>query len=101
MQSCNPAILQSCNPAILQSCNPAILQDRDGDRLDIHSAMGARLNFSIFPVLKFMGLEMDGEKFPFAGGLQTSAEIMISTCSVAEYLLSPVRKAWHEAGREW
>jgi HlyD family secretion protein len=48
-----------------------------------------------------MGLEMDGEKFPFAGGLQTSAEIMISTCSVAEYLLSPVRKAWHEAGREW
>jgi hemolysin D len=47
-----------------------------------------------------MGLEMDGEKFPLAAGMQTSAEIMLGTRTVAEYLLSPVRKAWHEAGRE-
>jgi HlyD family secretion protein len=32
--------------------------------------------------------------------MQTSAEIMLGTRTVAEYLLSPVRKAWHEAGRE-
>lgn len=50
--------------------------------------------------LKAMKLEMDGEKFPLTAGMQTSAEIMLGTRTVAEYLLSPVRKAWHEAGRE-
>ncbi|MDQ5902994.1 MAG: rane fusion protein hemolysin, partial [Pseudomonadota bacterium] len=50
--------------------------------------------------LKAMKLEMDGEKFPLSAGMQTSAEIMLGTRTVAEYLLSPVRKAWHEAGRE-
>lgn len=32
--------------------------------------------------------------------MQTSAEITLGTRTVAEYLLSPVQKAWHEAGRE-
>jgi hemolysin D len=32
--------------------------------------------------------------------MQTNAEILLGTRSVMEYLLSPVRKAWHEAGRE-
>lgn len=47
-----------------------------------------------------MQLAMDGDKFPLAAGMQASAEIMLGTRTVAEYLLSPVRKAWHEAGRE-
>ena len=50
--------------------------------------------------LKAMRLEMDGEKFPLSAGMQSSAEILLGTRTVAEYLLSPVRKAWHEAGRE-
>lgn len=37
---------------------------------------------------------------PWGVGMQTSAEIMLGTRTVMEYLLSPVRKAWHEAGRE-
>lgn len=50
--------------------------------------------------LKAMRLEMDGQKFPLSAGMQSSAEILLGTRTVAECLLSPVRKAWHEAGRE-
>ncbi|MGP1667181.1 MAG: hypothetical protein ACTS5I_15015, partial [Rhodanobacter sp.] len=50
--------------------------------------------------LKAMRLEMDGERFALSAGMQSSAEILLGTRTVAEYLLSPVRKAWHEAGRE-
>lgn len=45
-------------------------------------------------------LEMHGERFELSAGMQTSAEIKLGDRSVAEYLLSPVRKAWHEAARE-
>lgn len=31
---------------------------------------------------------------------QHGTETVVGTRTVAEYLLSPVRKAWHEAGRE-
>jgi HlyD family secretion protein len=50
--------------------------------------------------LKAMQLPMGGERFPLAAGMQTNAEIRLGERSVAEYLLSPVQKAWHEAGRE-
>lgn len=50
--------------------------------------------------LKAMKLEMNGARFALGAGMQTSAEIMLGTRTVAEYLLSPVQKAWHEAGRE-
>ncbi len=35
-----------------------------------------------------------------SAGMQSNAEILLGTRTVAEYLLSPVRKVWHEAGRE-
>ncbi len=50
--------------------------------------------------LKAMSLVMDGEKFPLSVGMQANAEIWLGDRSVWEYLLSPIRKAWHEAGRE-
>ena len=42
----------------------------------------------------------DGARLALSAGMQTNAEILLGTRSVMEYLLSPVRKAWHEAGRE-
>lgn len=45
-------------------------------------------------------LEMHGQKFPLSAGMQTNAEIWLRDRTVMEYLLSPVRQAWHEAGRE-
>lgn len=45
-------------------------------------------------------LEMDGVRYPLSVGMQATAEILLGDRTVAEYLLSPVQKAWHEAGRE-
>jgi HlyD family secretion protein len=50
--------------------------------------------------LKHMRLEMDQQRFMLSAGMQTNAEIKLGDRTVMEYLLSPVRKAWHEAGRE-
>jgi len=50
--------------------------------------------------LKRMALEMDDERFALSAGMQTHAEIRLGDRTVMEYLLSPVRKAWHEAARE-
>ena len=45
-------------------------------------------------------LVADGVRHALAPGMQASAEIALGTRSVLEYLLSPVRAAWHEAARE-
>jgi hemolysin D len=45
-------------------------------------------------------LESDGQRYSLAPGMQVIAEIHLGERSVLEYLLSPVRKAFHEAGRE-
>ena len=58
------------------------------------------LIYKALVALKTMKLEMDGENFPLSAGMQTSAEILLGSRTVAEYLLSPVQKAWHEAARE-
>ncbi len=58
------------------------------------------LVYKALVALKGMNLEMDGERFALSAGMQTNAEIRLGDRTVLEYLLSPVRKAWHEAGRE-
>ncbi|TAK81596.1 MAG: HlyD family type I secretion periplasmic adaptor subunit [Betaproteobacteria bacterium] len=50
--------------------------------------------------LKSQHLDADGERYALAPGMQVAAEINLGTRSVLEYLLSPVRKAFHEAARE-
>ena len=45
-------------------------------------------------------LDVDGQKLPLSAGMVTSAEIVLGTRSVFEYLLSPIRKTLSEAGRE-
>ncbi len=50
--------------------------------------------------LKSMYLDAEGERFYLGAGMQANAEILLGTRTVMEYLLSPVRKAWHEAARE-
>lgn len=58
------------------------------------------LRYEALITLQAMHLTADGERFPLNVGMQTNAEILLGTRSVLEYLLSPVQKAWHEAGRE-
>lgn len=50
--------------------------------------------------LRTMDLAQDDQRFALSAGMQTSAEIHLGDRTVLEYLLSPVRKAWHEAARE-
>jgi len=45
-------------------------------------------------------LESDGHRYTLAPGMQVIAEIHLGDRTVLEYLLSPVQKAFHEAGRE-
>ena len=64
------------------------------------SAKTPPLVYRALVALKAMRLEMDGERFPLGAGMQATAEILLGRRTVMEYLLSPVRKAFHEAGRE-
>ena len=67
----------------------------------VSSAAGAPpLVYKALITLKAMTLKMDDKQFQLSAGMQTNAEIHLGTRSVAAYLLSPVQKAWHEAGRE-
>jgi len=50
--------------------------------------------------LKDQHLEADGVRYELMPGMQVDAEISLGDRTVMEYLLSPVRKAFHEAGRE-
>jgi len=67
-----------------------------GDARNRNSA----LVYKALIALEAMQLELDGQRFPLSPGMQANAEILLGRRSVMEYLLSPVRKAWHEAGRE-
>ena len=57
-------------------------------------------NYKALVALQASSLEADGARFPLSAGMQANAEILLGTRTVLEYLLSPVQKAWHEAGRE-
>jgi len=50
--------------------------------------------------LKAPYLERDGAKHQLGPGMQVSAEINLGSRTVLEYLLSPIQKTMHEAGRE-
>lgn len=63
-------------------------------------ARAAPLTYRALVALKSMQLEQDGERLALTAGMQTTAEILLGQRSVLEYLLSPVQRAWHEAGRE-
>ena len=45
-------------------------------------------------------LESQGRQLRLVPGMQVNAEVHLGTRSVLEYLLSPVQKVAHEAGRE-
>jgi HlyD family secretion protein len=58
------------------------------------------LAFRTLVDLEQQQLESDGRRYALAPGMQVLAEIHLGDRTVLEYLLSPVRKAFHEAGRE-
>ena len=61
---------------------------------------GAPAKYRALVSLKSQALSADGEQFKLTPGMQVSAEVKLGTRTILEYLLSPVQKAFHEAGRE-
>lgn len=49
--------------------------------------------------LKSQHLDADGERYALGSGMQVAGEIHLGTRSILEYVLSSVKKAWHEAAR--
>lgn len=66
--------------------------------LSSHNAQPLR--FRALVKLESPMLEMNGRQFALTAGMQTTAEILLGQRTVAQYLLSPVLRAWHEAARE-
>lgn len=58
------------------------------------------LAFRTLVTLKAQHLDAGDARYRLAPGMQVAAEIHLGTRSVLEYVLSPVQKAFHEAGRE-
>ncbi|MBK8064944.1 MAG: HlyD family type I secretion periplasmic adaptor subunit [Betaproteobacteria bacterium] len=58
------------------------------------------LSFRALVDLRTQTLNPDGERLRSAPGMQVVAEIAIGQRTVMEYVLSPVQRAWQEAGRE-
>ena len=50
--------------------------------------------------LKDAALVRDERRYELTAGMQAQAEILLGQRTVLQYLLSPVQRAWHEAGRE-
>lgn len=64
------------------------------------SSSNAQLAYRTLIQLNQQHLALEQDKLHFAPGMQVVAEIKLADQTVMEYLLSPVRKAFHEAGRE-
>lgn len=73
---------------------------KPGDSAKSDPASGAGLNYLALVELSSTVLEAQGERLRLAPGMQVSAEILLGTRTVIEYLLSPIRKTVHEAARE-
>jgi len=75
---------------------PAAKSDKNNPGGDNSGQSGFRTMVS----LKAPYIERDGAKHQLSPGMQVSAEINLGSRTVLEYLLSPIQKTMHEAGRE-
>ena len=78
------------------------------DATDVGAVQGASsqsaplegLRYKALVRLDKQHLDTDGHRYSLTPGMQVVADIRLGQRTVMEYLLSPVRKAWQEAGRE-
>jgi hemolysin D len=83
------------------SPDAATLPDtRQLDRADMQKHVMPPSGFRALISLAQPHVERDGQQFGISAGMLVSAEIKLGDRTVLEYVLSPVRKAIHEAGRE-
>ena len=73
---------------------------QEAQHAGLPAPMQSGLRYRTLVNIDSQALAHDGYTYPLSAGMRVSAEIRLGTRTVAEYLLSPVSKAWHEAGRE-
>ncbi len=73
---------------------------RERDRKDTREHVMPPSGFRTLVTLESSYLERDGKKFQVSAGMRVCAEVNLGSRTVMEYLLSPVQKVAHEAGRE-
>lgn len=74
--------------------------DEDAREKGLLAAGQQPLRYKALVSLNTASLDMDNRRYPLSVGMHTTAEILLGNRTVAEYLLSPIQKAWSEAGRE-
>ena len=73
---------------------------RERDRKDTREHVMPPSGFRTLVALDSPYLERDGKQYRLSAGMLVSAEVNLGSRTVMEYLLSPVQKVTHEAGRE-
>ena len=73
---------------------------RERDRKDTREHVMPPSGFRALVALDSPYLERGGKRFRVSAGMLVSAEVNLGSRTVMEYLLSPVQKVTHEAGRE-
>src|SRR5258706_7957869 len=74
--------------------------EANGQRLKLEQEAGKQAYCRTLLALDSPYLERDGKRFRVSAGMIVSAEVNLGSRTVMEYLLSPVQKVTHEAGRE-
>lgn len=76
-------------------------QDNDTQEASIQRDKRSQfMAYKALVALESMQLERNGRKLQLSAGMQASAEVLLGNQTVMEYLMSPVRGAFHEAARE-
>jgi HlyD family secretion protein len=73
---------------------------RERDRKDTREHVMPPSGFRTLVALDSPYIEVDGRRYRLTAGMLVSAEVNLGSRTVMEYLLSPVQKVVHEAGRE-
>jgi multidrug efflux pump subunit AcrA (membrane-fusion protein) len=87
-----------CGPAPEAGCHRAT--EREGEKKPSADEPNAPLSYRALVTLDTAYLERNGVRHTLSPGMQVTAEINLGNRTVLEYLLSPVQKVVHEAGRE-
>ena len=75
-------------------------KNKGGEQAKDDSQPAAGLNYLALVELNSPVLEAQGARLRLTPGMQVSAEILLGTRTVLEYLLSPIQKTVYEAARE-
>ncbi len=80
--------------------NPSNNQNNQNDNSPNTSVANTQLAYRTIVQINKQHLTIEQEKLMLTPGMQVAAEIKLADQTVMQYLLSPVTKAFHEAGRE-